>query len=265
MNERKEPEVAGLRPASGRLDGKVAIVTGSTSGIGKASAILFAHEGAKVVVCGRRRDKGEAVVGQIKDDGGEAVYVQADVTTEEGMQLIVQTAVERYGRIDCLFNNAGCLISKPTLELTRDDWDKFTTLDGYSYLRMMQLVIPIMEKQGGGAILNCTSLAAVDNDVPGGALYCFVKAGVNHMTHCIAKEFIGKNIRVNNICPGLIETEMVLTGPGAEGFDAIVERLPAGRAAKALEVAYGALHLLSDEASYTSGISLVLDSSQRGY
>lgn len=265
MSERKEPQVTGLKPASGRLKGKSVIVTGSTSGIGKACAILFAWEGADVIVAGRRAEAGEAVIAQIEEAGGNAVFVQADITKEEDRKRIVQTALDSYGRIDGLLNNAGCLITKPTLELTREDWEKFTDLDGYSYLRMMQLVIPHMEEQGGGAICNCTSLAAIDNDVPGGALYCFVKAGVNHMTHCIAKEFIGKGIRVNNVCPGLVETEMVLTGPGADGFDMIVERLPAGRAAQALEIAYGALYLLSDESSYTSGISLVIDSSQRGY
>lgn len=265
MSDRKEPEVSGLKPSSGRLKGKTVIVTGSTSGIGKACAILFAWEGANVTVVGRRAEAGAAVVKQIEESDGRALFVQADITNEDDRQRIIQKTIDAYGQIDCLLNNAGCLISKPTLELTREDWEKFTDLDGYSYLRMMQLVIPHMEAQGGGAICNCTSLAAIDNDVPGGALYCFVKAGVNHMTHCMAKEFIGKGIRINNLCPGLVETEMVLTGPGADGFDMIVERLPAGRAAQALEMAYGALYLLSDESSYASGISLVLDSSQRGY
>ena len=265
MDARKEPDVTDRRPASGRLTDKAVIVTGSTSGIGKACAILFAWEGAKVTVAGRRKDAGTAVVDRIKRDGGKAVFVNADITREADRQAIVNDTLEAFGSIDGLLNNAGCLISKPTLELTREDWDKFTDLDGYSYLRMMQLVIPQMERQGGGTICNCTSLAAIDNDVPGGALYCFVKAGVNHMTHCIAKEFIGKGIRINNLCPGLVETEMVLSGPGAADFDAIVNRLPAGRAATALEMAYGALYLLSDESAYTSGTSLVIDSSQRGY
>lgn len=265
MPARVEPEVSDLRPASGRLEGKSVIVTGATSGIGKACAILFAWEGAQVTLVGRREEKGAAVVEQIEANGGQAIFVKADITCEEDRTRIVDAALEAYERIDGLLNNAGCLISKPTLELTREDWEAFTDLDGYSYLRMMQIVIPHMEAQGAGSICNCTSLAAIDNDVPGGALYCFVKAGVNHMTHCIAKEFIGKGIRVNNICPGLVETEMVLSGPGAEGFDMIQQMVPAKRAAKAIEIAYGALYLLSDESSYTSGTSLVIDSSQRGY
>ena len=265
MAKREEPEVVGLRCPSGRLQDKVVIVTGATSGIGKASAILFAWEGAKVVAVGRRHEKGAELVNRIRENGGKAMFIAADVTQEEDLKSVVDQAMETYGRIDCLFNNAGCLITKPTLELTREDWDAFTNLDGYSYLRMMQLVIPIMEEQGGGSICNCTSLAAIDNQVPGGALYCFVKAGVNHMTHCIAREFAAKNIRVNNICPSLVATEMVLSGPGAEGFDQIERTLPAGRAARPLEIAYTALHLLSDESSYTSGTSIVIDYSQRGY
>lgn len=261
---REEPEVSGLRPASGRLQDKSVIVTGATSGIGKACAILFAWEGAKVTLAGRRKHEGDAIVERIKRDGGIAQFVQGDITDDDDRQNLVASARNAYGRIDGLLNNAGCLISKPSLELTREDWEHFTDLDGYAYLRMMQLVIPTMIEQGFGAICNCTSLAAIDNDVPGGALYCFVKAGVNHMTHCMAKEFIGQGIRINNLCPGLVETEMVLSGPGADGFDAIVERLPAKRAARALEIAYAALYLLSDESSYTSGISLVLDASQRG-
>ena len=265
MNDRKEPEVTGLRPSGHRLENKVTIVTGSTSGIGKASAILFGWEGAKVVVVGRREEKGNAVVQTIKDNGGEAIFVRADMTVEEDVVNVVNKTMETWGRVDCLFNNAGCLITKPTVELTREDWDKFLNLDAYSYLRMMQLVLPIMEKQGGGSIVNCSSLAAIDNAIPGGALYCFVKAGVNHMTHCIAIEYAKKNIRINNLMPGLIATEMVLTGPGADGYDYIQSLLPSGKAGTALECAYAALFMLSEESSYMSGASMLLDYAQRGY
>jgi NAD(P)-dependent dehydrogenase (short-subunit alcohol dehydrogenase family) len=265
MTARKEPEVSGLHPSAHRLQDKVVIVTGSTSGIGKATAILCAWEGAKVVVTGRRKEKGEAVVKRIQDDGGQAVYVQGDITRDEDCQNLVQTTLDTWGRIDCLVNNAGCLITKPTTELTRQDWEKFTDLDCYSYLHMMQLVLPIMEKQGGGSIVNDTSLAAIDNAIPGGALYCFTKAGMNHMTHCIAAEYSKKHIRINNVMPGLIATEMTLEGPGAEGFDYIKTLVPCGRAADPIEVAYPIVFLLSDEASYISGASLLIDYAQRGY
>ncbi len=264
---REEPEVRleDLKPPTHRLEGKVVIVTGSTSGIGKATAILCAHEGAKVTVVGRRAEKGNAVVRTIEEDGGEALFVRADMTVEEDVQNVVRSTMEKWGRIDGLFNNAGTLIVKPTLELTRDDWDAFLNLDAYSYLRMIQLVVPIMEKQGDGSIVNCTSLAALDNKIDGGALYCFVKAGMNHMTHCIALEFADKGIRVNNILPGVIATEMVLSGPGAEDFDKMAALMPGGRPGTALECAYAVLYLLSDESSYTNGASLVIDNGLRGY
>ena len=260
----KEPEVK-LRPSLHRMDGKVAIVTGATSGIGKATAILLAWEVSKVVFCGRRPEKGQAVLDEIKKNGGEGLFVQADVTNDDDCKKIVDETMKAYGRIDCLFNNAGRLITKPTVELTREDWEAFTDLDCYSYLRMMQLVLPIMEKQGGGSIVNDTSLAAIDNAIPGGALYCFTKAGMNHMTHCIASEYTKANIRINNVMPGLIATEMVLEGPGADGFDYIKSLVPCGRAADPVEVAYPVLFLLSDEASYISGASLLIDFAQRGY
>lgn len=265
MGVRKEAEVVLTRPSANRLKDKVVLITGATSGIGKACAILFAYEGAKVAICGRRKEKGEAVLKQIRDSGGEGIFIQADVTVEEDCQRIVRETMDAYGRIDCLFNNAGRLITKPTVELTRQDWEDFTNLDCYSYLRMMQLVLPIMEAQGGGSIVNDTSLAALDNQIPGGALYCFTKAGVNHMTHCIAVEYCKKNIRINNVMPGLIATEMTLEGPGAEGYDYIQSLLPVGRAADPMEVAYPVLFLLSDEASYISGASLLIDYAQRGY
>lgn len=259
-----EEDLTGLRPASGRLAGKVAVITGSTSGIGRASAILFAWEGAKVVVSGRRAERGEAVVTTIREKGGEAVYVRADMTLEEDMQNVVDTAMNTFGRIDILFNNAGYMMNKPALEITREDWDIYLNLDAYSYLRMMQLTIPIMEKQGGGVILNCTSLAAVDNKIPDNTLYGFVKAGVNHMSRVIANEYAHKNIRINTLLPGLIATEMVLTGPNADRFDYIQTLNPMKRAGTPLETAYAALFLVSDEASYITGTSLVIDGGSRG-
>lgn len=259
-----EGELTALRPPAGRLAGKVAIITGSTSGIGKASAILFAWEGAKVVVVGRRTERGNATVKTIRDNGGEAIYVHADMTVEKDLDHVINTTRDIYGRIDILFNNAGYMMKKPTLDITRADWDMFLNLDAYSYLRMMQLTLPIMEKQGGGAILNCISLAAVDNKIPDNTLYGFVKAGVNHMSRVIADEFASKNIRVNTILPGLITTEMVLNGPNAEKYDYISTLNPMGRAGSALDTAYAALFLVSDESAYITGTSLVIDGGARG-
>jgi NAD(P)-dependent dehydrogenase (short-subunit alcohol dehydrogenase family) len=259
-----EGDVTGLRPASGRVNGKVAVITGSTSGIGKASAVLFAWEGAKVIVSGRRTERGEAVIKTIKDNGGEAVFVRADMTAEVDMTNLVRTVMDTYGRIDILFNNAGYMMNKPTLEITREDWDRYLNLDAWSYLRMMQLTLPIMEKQGGGVILNCTSLAAVDINIPDNTLYGFMKAGVNHMSRVIAEEYAGKHIRVNTLLPGLIETEMVRNGPNGEKYDFISTMNPIGRPGTILEAAYAALFLCSDEAAYITATSLVIDGGVRG-
>ena len=264
MTPYTEEKITNLRAASNRLAGKSAIITGSTSGIGRASAILFAWEGARVAVVGRRRERGESVVAEIAENGGEAIYIQADMTSEEDMQRVVAKAKSAFGRVDILFNNAGYMMNKPALEVTRADWEHFLTLDGYSYLRMMQLVIPDMVTQGGGVILNCTSLAAVDVKIPDNTLYGFVKAGVNHMSRVVAMEYADKNIRVNTLLPGLIETEMVRTGPNAAGYDHISTLNPMGRAGTALEAAYSALFLCSDESAYTTATSLIIDGGARG-
>jgi NAD(P)-dependent dehydrogenase (short-subunit alcohol dehydrogenase family) len=259
-----EGEITGLRPASGRLAGKVALITGSTSGIGRASAVLFAWEGAKVIVSGRRTERGAAVVQEITERGGEAVYVRADMALEEDIQNLVKTALDTYGRIDILVNNAGYMMNKPTLEITREDWDRYLNLDAWSYLRMMQLTLPVMEKQGGGVILNCTSLAAVDINIPDNTLYGFIKAGVNHMSRVIAEEYAAKNIRINTLMPGLIETEMVRNGPNGEKYDHIKTMNPMGRPGSILEAAYAALFLCSDESAYITATSLVIDGGVRG-
>lgn len=259
-----EGEIKGLRPASGRVAGKVALITGSTSGIGRASAVLFAREGARVIVSGRRTERGEAVVQEICESGGEAVYIHADMTVEKDIENLVNAALDIYGKIDILINNAGYMMNKPTLEITREDWNTYLNLDAWSYLRMMQLTLPIMEKQSGGVILNCTSLAAVDIDIPDNTLYGFMKAGVNHMSRVIAKEYAGKNIRVNTLLPGLIETEMVRNGPNGEKYDFISTLNPMGRPGTILEAAYAALFLCSDESAYITATSLVIDGGVRG-
>ncbi len=259
-----EGDISDLPSPSGRLQGKVAIITGSTSGIGRASAILFAWEGAKVIIVGRRKERGEAVVDKIRAKGGESIYVQTDMTVEADMKNLINTTLDTFGRIDILFNNAGYMMNKPVLDISREDWDRYLNLDAYSYLRMMQLTLPIMIDQGGGVILNCSSLAAVDINIPDNTLYGFVKAGVNHMSRVIAEEYASKNIRVNTLLPGLIETEMVRNGSNGESFDFISTLNPMGRPGTPLEAAHAALFLCSDESAYVTATSLVIDGGVRG-
>lgn len=243
-----------MKESSGRLNSKVAIVTGATSGIGEAIARLFAHEHAKVVVAGRRVEAGEKIVRDIRQAGAEAIFVQTDMVHDEQIRNLVDRTVEKYGTVDILVNNAGTLCEKPFLEVTHEDWDRVVALDGRSYFVAMQTVLPYMEKQHSGAILNVTSVAAVKLN-PVLNIYTFCKAGITQMSSAIALEYAAKGIRVNSLLPGVTLTEMT---QGAQRLDEVAKFLPMGRLSTAEEQAYPALFLVSDEASYITGTSLIV-------
>lgn len=243
-----------------RLQNKVAIVTGSTSGIGEATAKLFAAEGAKVVIVGRRSENGERIVDSILGQGGEAIFVQTDMTKEEEIINLVDITVEKYSQIDILVNNAGRIIEKPFVDLTNSDWDEFVALDAYSYFRAMQLVLPHMEKQSSGNIVNVTSLAAV-SVLPTHALYSFVKAGITQMSKVVAAEYAGKGVRVNCLLPGVVYTEMIADNPNTPHMEKII---PMGRMSTPEEQAKTILFMVSDESSYMTGTSIVSDGGVRG-
>lgn len=249
-----------LEKTVGRLQNKVAIVTGSTSGIGEATAKLFAAEGAKVVVVGRRVDKGEQVVASIHSQGGEAIFIQIDMMKEEQIVHMVNATLEQYGQIDILVNNAGRIIEKPFGELTNSDWHEIVTLDAYSYFRAMQLVLPHMERRQSGNVINVTSLAAV-SVMPTHALYSFVKAGVTHMSKVVAAEYANKGIRVNCLLPGVVYTEMIADNPNTPHMEKMI---PMGRMSTPEEQAKSILFLASDESSYMTGSSIVSDGGVRG-
>ena len=238
-----------------RLKDKVAIITGSTSGIGEACAKVFAQEGAKVIVTGRRKDKGIAVVEAINQSGGIAHFIQADMMEEESYQMIVNETLKIFGQINILVNNAGNIIEKPFVEFSKEDWDTFVKLDAYAYFRMMQEVLPYMEKSKDGNIINVTSLAA-KNVLPTHALYSFVKAGVTHMSKVVAAEYADKNIRVNNLLPGVVFTEMIKDNPNTTNMEKMI---PIGRMSTTEEQAKILLFLASDESSYLTGTSIVTD------
>lgn len=242
-------------PSLGRLRGRIALVTGSTSGIGEAIAILFAHEGATVVVTGRSAERGAAVVDRIRSDGGTASFVAADVTSPAAVDALVDAVLDEHGRIDVLVNNAGTMIAKPLAELSVEDFDALVALDARSAFQTMQRVVPRMAADGGGAVVNVTSLAAI-NPMPVHAIYGFAKAGVTQMTRCIAQEYAARGVRVNSLLSGLVLTPMVADDPH---FELVEQGVPMGRASTAIEQAYAALFLASDEASYVTGASLVVD------
>lgn len=246
-----------------RLKNKVAIVTGSTSGIGEATAVLFAREGAKVVVVGRREKQGEKVVRQIRQEGGDATFLRADVSNEGQVKRMVQTTVKTYGRVDVLFNNAGTMVSKKLHETTNDEWDRVMNVDLKGVFWCSKYVVPHMRKQGGGSIVMCSSANAIVAEPDLGA-YCAAKGAVNAMTRSMALDYGPDRIRVNAICPGYIDTPL-----GDDYFNSLPDPVAGKRKAGALhalgrmgttmEIAYCALFLASDESSFVTGECLVAD------
>ncbi|HHX43137.1 MAG TPA: glucose 1-dehydrogenase [Chloroflexi bacterium] len=245
---------------SGRLEGKVAVITGSTSGIGRATAELFAREGACVVVNGRRRDLGEQVVAGIRADGGEATYFYADVGVSTELRALIDHAVATYGRLDVLMNNAYHATHGTAVEIEEHEWDAdMAVLLKAAYLGC-KYAIPEMIKGGGGSIINISSVHGVlagRNYVT----YETAKAGLINMTRQVAVDFGHQGIRVNAICPGWIivnaSREWVAEHPEAIRRAEVI--YPVGRPGWPIDVARAALFLASDESSFITGHALMVD------
>lgn len=247
-----------------RLEGKVAIVTGSSSGLGRAIAVLFAKEGARVVVnADRNVAGGEETVGMIKKAGGEAIFVKASVAVSEDCKRLVQTAVDTYGRLDILVNNAGVEIRGGVLTLTEEEWDKMLAVDLKGIFLCSREAIPEMIKVGGGSVVNITSVLSFDV-IPERAAYCAAKAGAIHLTKSIALDCAQYNVRCNALGPGafhtpLLEQSMIDSGD-YEGTKAVLTNKSVfGRMGKPEELAQAALFLASDESSFITGSVLQCD------
>ncbi len=242
-----------------RLKDKVALITGGGSGIGRASCTLFAAQGAKIMLADYVTEGGNETVQQIKAAGGEASFVQADVSKSADVQNMIKHTVQTYGRVDILFNNAG--IEGPSAKLANYDeeaWDRVIAIDLTSVYLGMKYVIPEMVKQGGGVILSTASVAGMVG-FPGSGAYAAAKAGVINMTRMVALEYANKNIRVNCICPGIIATPMVQRVMGDRPDDQIVRLEPIGRLGQAEDIANAALFLAGDESSFATGAPFVID------
>ena len=242
-----------------RLKDKVAIITGGGSGIGRATCLLFAREGAKVVVADYIAEGGNETVRQISAADGQAVFVQADVSKSADVRNMIGAAVRNYGRVDILFNNAG--IEGPSTKLANlkeEDWDRVIAIDLTSVYLGMKYVIPEMIKQGGGVILSTASVAGLVGFQGSGA-YAAAKAGVINLTRLAALEYADKNIRVNCICPGVIETPMVERVMGGRPRERIVRSEPIGRLGRPEDIANAALFLASDESSFATGAPFIID------
>lgn len=240
-----------------RLKDKVAVIIGATSGIGKAAAELFVKEGAKLIFCGRREEKGKALEAELKEFG-EAEFFRADVSVEEDVKNLVDHIVEKYGRIDIFSNNAGVLYDDDFLEIDMEDhFDRLFNTNLRGPFRALQLVIEQMLKQEeGGSIVNTASVGAVET-LPNNIPYSVSKAAVLHLTKNLAMTYADKNIRVNAICPGLTYSEMV--DPGDDFDNAVLPQVPMKRGAQPEEIANCILFLASDEASYVTGQALIAD------
>ncbi|WP_407374613.1 SDR family NAD(P)-dependent oxidoreductase [Methanobrevibacter sp.] len=241
----------------GKLDGKVAIATGATSGMGRDTAKLFAKEGAKVVVTGRNEERAKEVVDDIKAAGGEAIYVIADMANMDDVEKIFDATMEEYGTVDILFNNAGMLSMSPLMELTIEEWNRVFNVNVTSALRLTQLVAPVMKEKGKGTIVNTCSVASFGAH-HGFAAYVDSKHAMMGLTRSIAWE-LGPEIRCNGIAPGLIHTAMVdsIGGPGA--LQQMIDQCPVKRHGVPEDIATVALFLASDDSSFIDGQIIKVD------
>ena len=242
-----------------RLKDKVAIITGAASGIGKATAKLFAEHGAKVVVADIDKDGGSQTVTQIQNGGNEAIFVETDVTLKVNTEKMVAQTVETYGKLDILFNNAGIAMRLPVAELPEEDWHRCLDVNLTGVYLCAKAAIPAMLKNGGGSIINMSSIyGVVGADVR--AAYVASKGGVTNLTRGMALDYAENNIRVNCICPGFVETPLVagvIKTP--EEYQALADKHPMRRLGQPEEIAYGALYLASDESAFVTGIALPID------
>lgn len=247
-----------------RFEGKVAVVTGGASGIGRATVEGFLAEGAKVAIVDISEESGSKTVSELKDQGFEPVLVVGDVTNSEDVKRIVSEVLEHLGRIDILFSNAGILVEGTVEEVSEEQWDRIMAVNVKGVFLMAKEVIPVMLKQGGGVVVNNASCSGLVGD-RGAIAYNTSKGAVVIMTKCLALDYALKNVRVNCICPGEIETPMFLQEASTRGADVeeyrkeVAAYHPIGRLGRPREVANTVLFLASDDASFITGAAVSVD------
>ena len=243
-----------------RLEGKVAIITGGARGQGATEAKMFAQEGARVVIGDVRDELGMQVEAEIRELGGEAVYLHLDVTNQDDWDRAIQTAEERFGKVDVLVNNAAIVLRKDIEETTGDDWDQIMDINAKGVFLGTRAVIPAMRRAGGGSIINISSISGLVSIGP--PAYIATKGAVRLFTKSTAIQYASENIRANSIHPGSVDTDMRREGLGSqtpEEIQARIDNIPLGRVGTTEDISYGALFLASDESSFMTGSELVID------
>ena len=246
---------------AGQLAGKVALVTGGASGIGRATALTFAREGAKLIIADMNEDGGRQTVHMITENGGDATFVQVDVSNATEVEAMISKAVETYGRLDCAHNNAGVGTPSrvPTADYTEEQWDYVLRINLKGVWLCMKYEIPQMLKQGGGAIVNTASVAGLVG-FPTSSAYVASKHGVVGLTKTAALEYARHGIRVNCVCPGYIETPMTERSRNdPERMAHMIASEPIGRLGKPEEIAETVVWLCSDAASFVTGHTMTVD------
>ncbi len=249
----------------GSFEGKVAFVTGAASGIGRATAVAFAREGAGVVAADVLEQGNQETVRLVEKQGGRVLAVQCDVTQAEDVKAALAKTVEAFGRLDFAFNNAGIEPRKPapTAEYEDEEWDRIININLRGVFLCMKHEIPLILKGGGGAIVNTSSGAGIIG-IKGSPAYTAAKHGVIGLTRSAALDYAARNIRINAVCPGYIDTPMMdrFTGGTPEGRTKVIAEEPAGRMGKPEEIAAAVIWLCSDAAAFMIGHAMVIDGGQ---
>jgi len=260
---------AGVGNIVTRLSGKVALVTGGGTGIGRAIALAFAREGASVCVAGRRLEKLREVIGEIQKQGGAGLAMECDVTRAREVERAVKGAVERFGRLNVLVNNAGVVHVSTVEGISEEEWDQLMTVNVKGPFLMARAVLPEFRKGGGGVIVNIGSVLGLFA-VKDRAAYCASKGGVTMLTKAMALDHAHENVRVNCICPSIVETDLLKgvfdeSERGQAWLKARLATIPLGRIGKPADVAEMAVFLASEESSWLTGAAIPLDGGISAY